>query len=121
MKDNKTSQAASLYDANVHKTIPRYHTFHDETLELIGVMNPSPAAWLDPGCGTGTLIARAADCFGETNFVAADPSPAMLEMARMKLAGVKVEYIQTGSETLSAPQRFDVVTAIMARHYLISG
>ena len=118
MKDNKTSQSAVLYDANVHKTIPRYHTFHDETMELVRILNPAPKAWLDTGCGTGTLIAKAAGCFDGVEFVAADPSSAMLEQAKTKLAGLKVEYIESSSEAFSIPKRFDVITAIMAHHYL---
>ena len=120
MKDNKTSQSAVLYDANVHKTIPRYHTFHDEAIELIRTMNPAPAAWLDTGCGTGTLIAKAAGCFDGVKFVAADPSSAMLEQTRAKLAGLTVEYVEAGSEAFSMKNRFDVVTAVMAHHYLNS-
>lgn len=118
MKDNKTSQAAALYDGNVHKTIPWYHTFHEETLDLIRVVNPQPQSWLDTGCGTGTLLAKAAKAFAMTKFMAADPSPAMLDLAKEKLTDFPVEYLQSGSETLVTLARFDVITAIMAHHYL---
>ena len=118
MKDNKTSQAAVLYDANVQKTIPRYATLHEETLELIRVLQPDPKTWLDTGCGTGTLIAKAGKIFDGVRFVAADPSAAMLEIAGEKLAGMDVEYEQTGSEGIFINSKFDIVTAIMAHHYL---
>ena len=75
-------------------------------------------SWLDTGCGTGTLIAKAAGCFNGVNFVAADPSPAMLEQTREKLVGLTVEYVETGTEAFSMKNRFDVVTAIMSHHYL---
>lgn len=118
MRDNKTSQAASQYDDNVQKTIPRYTTFHEETLALVKVVKPSPAAWLDAGCGTGRLIAKAGECFAGVHFVAADPSGAMLDIAKEKLADLSAEYVQAGSETLSFTGRFDVITAIMSHHYL---
>ncbi|MDT8903312.1 class I SAM-dependent methyltransferase [Anaeroselena agilis] len=118
MNDNKTSQAAIHYDENVHKTIPRYHTFHAEVLDLVRVLAPSPRSWLDTGCGTGTLIARAAESFTNTRFLAADPSEAMLELAREKLAALPVDYNQCGSENLAYTDCFDVVTAVMAHHYL---
>lgn len=118
MRDNKTSQAAAEYDANVHKTIPRYHLFHDEVVDLVRAIVPRPLAWLDTGCGTGTLILKAVDQFEQTKFVAADPSAAMLQFAAEKLASQNVTFVAAGSEELVYTDNFDVVTAIMAHHYL---
>ena len=118
MRDNKTSQAASLYDANVQKTIPRYTAFHEETLALVKAVKGCPDTWLDAGCGTGRLIEKAGEYFGNLHFVAADPSGAMLDIAKEKLADLDVEYVQTGSEDLSYAGQFDVITAIMSHHYL---
>ncbi len=118
MRDNKTSQAAAEYDANVHKTIPRYHLFHDEVLDLARVIVPQPQTWLDTGCGTGTLILKALERFGQVRFVAADPSAAMLQFAAEKLANQNVTFVAAGSEELVYTDRFDIVTAIMAHHYL---
>ena len=118
MRDNKTSQAASQYDDNVQKTIPRYTTFHEETLALVKVIKNSPESWLDAGCGTGRLIAKAGECFAGVHFVAADPSGAMLDIAKEKLADLDVEYVQAGSEALTFANQFDVITAIMSHHYL---
>lgn len=120
-KDNKTSQSALQYDANIDKTIPGYRLFHDETVNLVKFGMPKPNSWLDTGCGTGTLILRAIQEFGKLNFVAADPSEAMLEVARAKLAelsGVEVKYILAGTEQLCCADTFDVITAILAHHYL---
>lgn len=118
MRDNKTSQAAQEYDANVHKTIPRYHLFHEETLDVIKTIFPKPANWLDTGCGTGTLIARALEQFGATRFMASDPSEGMLRLAAEKLANHEITYVLAGSEELESSNRFDIVTAIMVHHYL---
>lgn len=118
MRDNKTSQAAALYDATVQKTIPRYAVFHEETLALAKVVNSCPSRWLDTGCGTGRLIAKAGEYFNNLHFVAADPSEAMLEIAKEKLTNSDVEYVHIGSENLSYFNQFDVVTAIMSHHYL---
>ena len=117
-RDNTTSQSAALYDANVEKTIPRYSQFHSETLDLVGAVIPNPSLWLDTGCGTGNLAAKAAERFAGVKFILSDPSPAMLNIAREKLPGMAVEYIQSGSETLSLASPVDVVTAIMSHHYL---
>ena len=118
MRDNKTSQAAAEYDANVHKTIPRYHLFHEETLDLARAIVPKPQAWLDTGCGTGTLILKAIEHFGPVQFVAADPSGAMLQFAAEKLVNRDITFISAGSEDLDYSGSFDIITAIMAHHYL---
>jgi len=117
-RDNTTSQSAALYDANVEKTIPWYSQFHAQTLDLVGTVMSEPSLWLDTGCGTGNLAAKAAARFAGLKFILSDPSAAMLDIAREKLQGTDVEYIQSGSETLSPTSSVDVVTAIMSHHYL---
>lgn len=118
MRDNTTSQSASEYDANVHKTIPRYHLFHEETLDLVKTVFVKPQTWLDTGCGTGTLIAKAIEHFGQLRFTAADPSEGMLRVAAEKLANYPITYILSGTEDLPAADSYDVITAIMVHHYL---
>ncbi len=117
-RDNTTSQSAALYDANVEKTIPRYSQFHLETLDIVHTVMPEPALWLDTGCGTGNLAAKAVARFAGLKFILCDPSAAMLDIAREKMQGVAAQYIQSGSETLSLATPVDVVTAIMSHHYL---
>ena len=117
-RDNKTSQSAALYDTNVEKTIPWYSQFHAQTLDLVGTVMPEPSLWLDTGCGTGNLAAKAVARFAGLKFILSDPSAAMLDIAREKLQDTDVEYIQSGSETLSLARSVDVVTAIMSHHYL---
>ena len=118
MKDNKTSQPALDYDGNIGKTMPFYNLFHTNTIDLIGVVKPSPQQWLDTGCGTGTLVAQAAERFSQTQFVLTDPSPAMLDLAKEKLADRNCKFCLGGTEELNmATDRFDVITAILAHHY----
>jgi tRNA (cmo5U34)-methyltransferase len=118
MKDNKTSQPAGEYDGNIGKTMPFYDLFHANTIGLIEVVNPNPQHWLDTGCGTGTLAAKAAERFGQTRFVLADPSPAMLDLAKTKLTGPAFDFFPGGTEDLRFDaESFDVITAILAHHY----
>lgn len=118
MQDNKTSQAAIDYDANVCKTIPRYHMFHDETLYLVKEAISKPQSWLDTGCGTGTLLVKVIKEFGQLRVVAADPAEEMVKLAAEKLKQFEITYVLSGSEALDYPNKFDVVTAIMVHHYL---
>ena len=121
IKDNKTSQSASQYDKNIAKTIPCYQLFNNEIISLVKFSAPRAKSWLDTGCGTGTLILQASQEFGKLKFLAADPSEAMLQIAREKLSGVselEVKYVLSGTGQLCCQERFDVVTAVLAHHYL---
>ncbi|MDR3589874.1 MAG: class I SAM-dependent methyltransferase [Negativicutes bacterium] len=121
MRDNKTSQPAQEYEANIEKTMPYYRFFHTDTLALVRhALAGEPGNWLDTGCGTGILAEKARAVFQDTRFVLADPSGAMLDIAREKFPGDGVcEYVQAPSEELECPSgRFDVITAILAHHYL---
>ena len=121
MRDNKTSQPAQDYDATIEKTMPYYRFFHAETLALVKhALRHEPRSWLDTGCGTGILVDRAMAAFKDTRFVLADPSAAMLDIARAKFTACKeCEYVPAATEELDCPaDGFDVITAILAHHYL---
>lgn len=119
-RDNATSQPAQEYDSNINKTIPLYHLFHEQALDLVGTHNPKPLAWLDTGCGTGILAVEAARRFESTAFTLADPSSAMLEIAKDKLSHLhdRFTYVTAGTESLALQaDSFDVITAILSHHY----
>lgn len=121
VSDNSSSHLASIYDAEIRKTIPFYDEFHDETIRLLRATGASPRLWLDTGCGTATLAEKASKLFPETRFVLADPSESMLAEAGKKLpAGGKVAYldpVETQNIDLKG-ETPDVITAIQAHHYL---
>ncbi len=118
MRDNKTSQPAHEYDDNIVRTMPFYDHFHDITISFLEIMQPRPSAWLDTGCGTGTLVIKAAGNFPGTRFTLADPSAAMLAIAKEKTATLSCEYLEMGTEELPCSERaFDVITAVLAHHY----
>lgn len=119
MSDNKTPHKASVYDEQVDQTIPEYELFHDQIIDLVRAYNVSPSAWLDTGCGTGTLVTKALDQFKDTSFNLADPSVDMLSIAKTKLAeNDRVKFIGSGSLELDLPsESIDVLTAIMSHHY----
>jgi tRNA (cmo5U34)-methyltransferase len=124
LRDNKTSQPAQVYDANIEITMPYYRFFHAETLALVAhALQREPSKWLDTGCGTGILADKAMAAFKDTRFVLADPSAAMLDIAKEKFAvHQSCEYLLAPTEELDCPAgEFDVITAILAHHYLDAG
>jgi tRNA (cmo5U34)-methyltransferase len=118
--DNSTPHTAANYDEQVHKTIPYYDCFHQETLNLISAMELQPKSWLDTGCGTGTLVEKALKLFPDTSFVLVDPSPQMLNAAKGKLVGYpNVAFLEanTTQQLSNLKEKFDVITAIQSHHY----
>ena len=119
--DNTTPHAAEEYDAKVRQTIPEYEGIHRDAIDLVRTVRPDASLWLDTGCGTGRLAELAVSAFPRCSFLLADPSGAMLAVARKKLAGHRDRvHILDPADTASvrtdhAP---DVITAIQAHHYM---
>jgi len=117
MGDNTTAHKADEYEAEVHKTIP----FHDEILktaiDVVLAAKPEVKRWLDTGCGPGKLVelARARAPRG-VEYVLADPSAAMLAIAKARHPGL-VGW-QSPSADLPESEPFDAITAVLCHHYL---
>ena len=61
---------------------------------------------LDLGCGTGELLAAIAP---GRRTVGVDPAGAMLEIARHRKGGQRVEWIQADARTLDLDERFELI------------
>ena len=64
---------------------------------------------LDLGCGTGALAAGLAQRYEGCTVVGSDPAAAMLEVARRRPGGNKVEWVDADARTLDLDRRFDLV------------
>jgi tRNA (cmo5U34)-methyltransferase len=119
--DNTTPHKASDYEAEVVRTIP----FHDEMLRTaVDVVLAAHGAlrdlrWLDTGCGPGKLVEIAAARSPGAEFWLADPSEAMLAIARARHASRPAERFLLASSQDLPPGlgSFDAVTAIQCHHY----
>ena len=122
--DNSSSHSSEDYDLQITDTIPYYESFHDETINIVKTILKEPKIWLDTGCGTGTLVKKAIEDFNNTNFILADPSVEMLNLARSKLSKQQqeklkfLEPMETSEISLDDDLRPDVITAIQAHHYM---
>jgi tRNA (cmo5U34)-methyltransferase len=121
--DNSKSHTSSGYDGEVIRTIPYYTNFHSETIDLVRTVKPDATIWLDSGGGTGYLLEQALRHFPLTHFLLADPSAAMLDKARQRLADVPADRLTIlpplRSEELTGqlPLQPQVATAIQCHHY----
>lgn len=109
---------AAAYDRKVAQSLPYYALFHEQVISAVRALFDRPVAWLDTGCGTGTLARRAAAAVPLSRLVLSDPSPDMLALARRRMAGVQAEFWRLPSGQLPEQESFDVVTAILCHHYL---
>ncbi|MCP4213876.1 MAG: class I SAM-dependent methyltransferase [bacterium] len=123
-KDNTTPHHSAVYDERVRQTVPFFREFHTETIDLVKTVKPNVKVWLDTGCGTGTLAARAMQHFPKTCFLLADPSEGMLEQAQIDFSGLpgsRVEFlgaVGTGDIKPAGTTKPDVISAIQCHHYM---
>jgi tRNA (cmo5U34)-methyltransferase len=114
VSDNTTAHKADEYESEVQKTIP----FHDEILrtaiDVVLAAKPDVKRWLDTGCGPGKLVALAREKT-RAEFVLADPSEAMIEIAKARLPDLTAW--KCGSADLPDGEMFDVITAVQCHHY----
>jgi SAM-dependent methyltransferase len=95
---------AELYDLDSGWSIDR-----DFYLALAG---NTPKRVLDLGCGTG-LLCNAYAARGHS-VTGADPAKAMLDIARQKPNGARIEWVQTMAQDFRSRERFDLI--IMTGH-----
>ena len=120
--NNSTPHLPADYNEQVRRTIPYYDSIHAETIELVRSLDRPPQLWLDTGCGTGAMVKLALSQMPGTEFVLADPSDSMLEVARESLRGEGRVHILGPLRTQDLRGRVDrepeVITAIQCHHYL---
>jgi tRNA (cmo5U34)-methyltransferase len=115
--DNTTSHRAVDYEAEVVRTIPFHGEILDQAIDAALSVQARPARWVDTGCGPGRLVEKArAVCAAE--FSLADPSPAMLAIARARHPDIPAaRCYEARSDGLPDAGPFDVITAIQCHHY----
>ncbi len=118
MKDNKSAYNSSIYDEHITNVLPYYKEYHNQALDVVRAMGIDSPVWLDTGCGTGTLAMRIIERYPQVKLTLCDPSEKMLEIAKQKLEGNDIRFLNLSSEQLPFENEFDVVTAIQCHHYL---
>lgn len=118
MGDNTTAHAAADYEREVQNIIPFHADLLEEVIAAALAAVPAPRRWLDTGCGPGRLVEIARARAPEASFFLADPSGAMLALARARHADLPADrFLAAPSHALPGGEPFDVITAVLCHHY----
>lgn len=113
---------AGGYDEGVARVVPGYALMHDLAGLLLERQLPRTADLLVVGAGTGAEIARLGIRSPGWRFVGVDPSAAMLDVARGRIAAAgldgRVRLHRGGVETLAPAAPFDAATMILVMQFV---
>ena len=113
------SLRAEDYESEVRLTIPLHAELLTLAINAVLAAAPSASPWLDTGCGPGRLAQLARARAPSAALFLADPSPAMLALARARHADLPPErFMPCASDALpeGAPP-FAAITALQCHHY----
>ena len=106
------------YDSRIRTFVPYYEHMiatAAEALRLLDVTNPTI---VDLGVGTGALAARCLAVHPTARLVGIDLDPAMLDMARGRLAGHAGVELQVGNFLESPVPPCDAIVACISLHHV---
>lgn len=78
----------------------------EEDFSLCSALAEGAGSVLDLGCGTGELAAALSK---GRRVVGVDPAAAMLDIARRRAGGERVEWVRADARTLALNERFDLI------------
>jgi tRNA (cmo5U34)-methyltransferase len=106
------------YDARIRTFVPHYEHMIATAAETLRLLDAAAPKLLDLGVGTGALAARCLAVRRDATLIGIDADPAMLEMARARLAvhaGVELRVANFLETSLPA---CDAVVACLALHHV---
>lgn len=115
--DNKSAYDSNIYDEHIVNVLPYYREYHKQIMDLVRISKQGNVDWLDTGCGTGVLAAGVLEETCDVRFTLCDPSLSMLDIAKKRLEGKDVRFINAASHEFSFEAEFDIITAVQCHHY----
>lgn len=124
MNDGRfTGSGAEGYDARIVRRVPGYELLHHLTAAELSVRLPAAARILVVGAGTGRELVELAAAAPGWRFLAIDPEPEMLALARRRCeaAGIadRVEWAVATVDTLAVDTpAFDAAVMLLVMHFI---
>ncbi|WP_103027402.1 class I SAM-dependent methyltransferase [Salinibacter altiplanensis] len=116
------AQRAAAYDDRIRRLCPDYGHLQKTVASVLAAQLPDRAHLLVAGAGTGTEIVQMGRAHPQWRFTAVDPSAAMLDRCRAKVAhaGLKdrIDYIDAPVEDMPASRLFDAATSLLVTHFI---
>lgn len=123
-RSNKLFDAkrASSYEDRVRQVVPGYEALHDLCYLLLNQQIGSGGHILVAGCGSGTdVLSLAREC-PERTFTAFDPSPDMVEMAKVRISEAalidKTHLINGTIDEIDSGSAFDAAILMLVLHFV---
>jgi tRNA (cmo5U34)-methyltransferase len=105
------------YDSRIRTFVPHYEHMIATAAETLGLLDVASPRVLDLGVGTGALAARCLSVRPDARLIGIDLDPAMLEMARARLAVGDVE-LRVGSFLETELPACDAIVACISLHHV---
>jgi tRNA (cmo5U34)-methyltransferase len=114
----KFDQIAQEYDNQRRKLIPCFDDFYNISVSIADSENECPNI-LDLGAGTGLLSSLMLKRHPSANLTLIDISEKMMEVAKLRLAGVQnVDYIVDDYTNYVFENKFDIIVSALSIHHL---
>jgi tRNA (cmo5U34)-methyltransferase len=112
---------ARHYDRTASATMPRYAELHRMLAWGVPHLPTRPLRILELGPGTGTLTELLLESFPHAQVEGVDLSPAMVTLARRKLARFRARVtLRVGElDALPGETKYDVIVSCLAIHHLV--
>lgn len=117
--EKQFNQIAREYDANRRKFIPCFDGYYEHTTRFIAANIAEPRRVLDLGAGTGLLTSYWYQQYPDADYVLVDVAEEMLEVARMRFAGVSGISYRTADYSKGLPEgEFGMIVSALSIHHL---
>ncbi len=121
-EDHFQGDWAEGYDARVRSVIPAYEAMHNLVCVVLDRALADTANVLAVGSGTGTELARLGALHPGWRFTGIDPAPAMMAIARRRIADAglqaRVTLHEGALEELPPGEPFDAATLLLVLQFL---
>lgn len=106
------------YDFRIRTFVPHYEHMIATAAETLGLLDVAAPELLDLGVGTGALAARCLSVRPGASLVGIDADPAMLEMARARLAVYAGVELRVGNFLETSLEACDAIVACISLHHV---